>query len=179
MRTLKTLLILTLPWLFAVNAYGQEATISTVTPSDGRDYKFAMGLRYSVGKESEISVSGKYFFTPKSALHLTAGRLVSDRRNTISLSYERYHSLLHSANFQFFYGAGLSSLIGKDVNELITHSSWRIYGNATAGIRYQCKSLPLAFSVDGKKVFPLSGGFRPFDNNSMSNFALSAHYLIK
>ena len=179
MRTLKKLLILILPCLFVINAYGQEATISTVTPLDSRDYRFALGIRQSVAGDFESNLSGKYFLNSKSALHVTAGRIVSYRRNTISLSYERYHSLFHSANFQYFYGAGLSSVIGKDAFELVTHSTWRIHGNAIAGIEYRCKSLPLAFSADGRTLFPLSKGFRPFGGSSIANFALSAHYLIK
>lgn len=164
-------------WLSLGSTYGQTSPDSVTTSVGKTNYRFALGVRKSVTGDNETSLSGKYFLTPNAALHLTGGRVIGPGRSAISVAYERYHSLWHSARFRYFYGAGLSTVNFHSDTESIS-SRTRLYGNALLGIEYTCKTIPLAFSADGRILFR---GLRPADwkKESVQNIGVSVHYLLK
>lgn len=167
-------------WLPINTAYCQTATDTINTAQPNPVYRFAVGVRKSVNGDDEISFSGKYFLTQKAVLHMTVGQLYGPGCAAVSISYERYHSLFHSARFQYTYGIGVSTLIFDGNVESIFRSDSRVrlYGNAIVGLNYTCRSLPLAMSIDGRV---LARGFRTsnWSRESSQNLALSVHYLIK
>jgi hypothetical protein len=168
-------------WLSLTTTYGQTIPDSLAHSSAaGRSsYKFAFGIRQAVNGDSETSLSGKYFLTPRAALHLTAGRVIGPGRSAVSLSYERHHRFFTSARFRYLYGAGVSLVAIRSTRDSGVPNTWstRLYGNALLGLEYTCKSWPLAVSADGRLLVRADEPTQR-RRESVANIALSAHYLL-
>lgn len=164
-------------WLPLGVAYGQAIPDSVAfTPSRAK-YKFAAGLRFSTFGDKENSLSGKYFFTSRSALHLTTGWFVDGSRNiSITALYERYRSLFKSKSLQYLYGAGLNAYFPEVRNETRL-SNAKFYAGVTLGAQYIVGTLPLTIGVDFQQMFSLS----QYSSKLLEshNLAVSAHYLFK
>ena len=163
-------------WLHSSTSLGQAVPDSSLVAAPRVNHKFAVGIRFSTFSDKENSLSGKYFLTPKSALHLTIGQYAG-RPTSLSTTmlYERYRSLFHSTQLRCFYGLGLNVTTAESRRDFrLDDISFHVAGSL--GAEYSFKKLPLAFGVDGRQLLLLRQGDY---NLSSANIAVSAHYLFK
>lgn len=164
-------------WLSLSTAYGQTVSDSAMTTSGRAPYKFAVGARVATFGDDEISLSGKYFLSPKSALHLTVGRVRGGSESpSIAGFYERYRPLFRSEGLRYFYGVGLNAFFPKIQGETKLRNAIT-YAGATLGVDYAFKVFPLNFGVDFRQMFGL--GQHTATLAESHNLAVSAHYRFK
>lgn len=173
---IRVLCLIAALWLSLGNAYSQIKSDTVNLASTPVNHKFAVGVRFSTFSDKENSLSGKYFLTPTSALHLTIGKYVAGSgRLSTTLIYERYHSLFHTKQLRYLYGIGLNAH-GAETGREFRLEDIRIYAAVTLGAEYSFKTLPLSISVDGRQLVWLR---QSSDPTGSANIAISVHYLFK
>lgn len=174
-HTIVALGITVLLWLPLGIAHSQAVGDSIGKPSAMARQRHAIGVRYSTFGDTEISLSGRYFLRPQSALHLTVGREIGDGESpSVAAFHERYRPLFRSKHLRYLYGAGLSVAFPKIREE----RRWRDaspYAGVTLGADYLFNSFPLAIGLDFRQLFRL----KQASSTESHNLAVSAHYLFK
>jgi hypothetical protein len=169
--------ILTFLWLVSGAAYCQTIADSTNKPSVTARHQYAVGIRYSTFGDRESSLSGKYFFRPQSALHLTVGKFEGGLNSpSVAVFYERYHSLFRSEHLRYLYSVGMNAIFPSVRGETRLDNT-DFFAGVTVGVEYLIRPIPVAIGVDFRQMFLLNQSYsRPVENH---NLAISAHYYFK
>ena len=169
-----TAIVVISTWLFSATAHGQATPDSVAMIANIIPHKFNLGLRYSTFSETEISLSGRYFLRPQSALHLTAGREIGGGGSqSIAVFYERHRPLFRSKHLRYLYGAGFSISFPKIRGER-KWSDASPYAGVTLGAEYVFNAFPLAIGLDFRQLFRLEQA----SSTESHNLAVSAHYIF-